>query len=48
MDKDKPKYEFYIMYGICALFFLYYIWHTVICYDMGNKITFLEAFVKQI
>ncbi len=44
MDKDKPKYEFYIMYAICALFFLYYIWHTVICYDTGNEITFLEAF----
>ena len=44
MEKNKPKYEFYIMYIVCAAFFLYYIWHAIICYDTGNSITFLQAF----
>ncbi len=44
MDKNKPKYEYYIMYAVCTAFFLYYIWHTVICYDTSDGITFLTAF----
>lgn len=37
MEKKKPKYEYYIFFGICSLFVLYYIWHAVICYDSAQN-----------
>lgn len=47
MEKNKPKYEYYIMYAVCAAFFLYYIWHAIICYDSGvDDITFITALIE--